>query len=92
MSKTKLQIPADLPKKIKEDIQKIAIKAFKVIDGKGYARVDFLVNDKTSEINIIEINTIPGFTNISMFPKLWEYSGISYANLLEELIKLALEN
>lgn len=90
-SKTKLIIPADLTKKLTEEIQQIAIKAFKAIDGKGFSRVDFLVNDKTGEINIIEINTIPGFTNISMFPKLFEKSGTSYSDLLEQLINLTLE-
>lgn len=90
-SKTKLKIPANISEEISNKIQQIAIKAFKAIDGKGFARVDFLVNDKTEEINIIEINTIPGFTNISMYPKLWKYSGLKYQELLEELVKLALE-
>ena len=90
-SKTKLIIPAKISKELTLEIQKIAVKAFKAIDGKGYARVDFLVNDETGEIYIIEINTIPGFTNISMFPKLFENSGINYSELLDQLIKLALE-
>ena len=80
-----------MSKEITQKIQEISIKAFKAIDAKGYARVDFLVNDKTGKINIIEINTIPGFTNISMYPKLWEYSGLKYKDLLENLINLALE-
>lgn len=90
-SKAKLIIPAEISKELTLEIQKIAVKAFKAIDGKGFSRVDFLVNDKTGEINIIEINTIPGFTSISMFPKLFENTGISYSDLLEQLINLALE-
>lgn len=90
-SKTKLNIPANLSEELTNKVRKEAIKAFKAIDGKGYARVDFMVNYKTGEINIIEINTIPGFTNISMYPKLWEESGLKYPNLLEELINLAIE-
>ena len=69
-----------------------AIKAFKAIDGKGFARVDFFVNEETEEIYINEINTLPGFTEISMYPKLWEQSGLEYTKLLDELINLALED
>lgn len=87
---SKIEIPADLPKDISEEIRKQAIKAFKAIDGKGLARVDFFVEKKSNEIYINEINTMPGFTNISMYPKLFEKSGISYKELLDKLIKLAL--
>ena len=87
---SKIEIPADLPKEISEKIRKQAIKAFKAIDGKGLARVDFFVEKKSNEIYINEINTMPGFTNISMYPKLFEKSGISYKELLDKLIKLAL--
>ncbi len=84
-------IPADIEKSINEKIKSIAIKAFKAIDGKGMARVDFFIDKDTNKIYINEINTIPGFTNISMYPKLFEESGISYNNLLDKLINLALE-
>lgn len=87
---SKTVIPEDLPKEISEEIRKQAIKAFKAIDGKGLARVDFFVERKSNEIYINEINTMPGFTSISMYPKLFEKSGISYKELLDKLIELAL--
>lgn len=83
-------IPAKLSKKLIEKAQKLAIKTYKVLCCEGMARVDmFLTKDKKIYIN--EINTIPGFTNISMYSKLWEQSGISYPNLLDRLIQLALD-
>ena len=88
---SKTEIPADLPREISEKIRKQAIKAFKSIDGKGLSRVDFFVEDKTNKIIINEINTMPGFTNISMYPKMLEKSGISYKELITNLIELALE-
>ena len=90
-AESKLTIPAEINKELADKIQKTAIKAFKAIDGKGFARVDFFVNDKTNEIYINEINTLPGFTEISMYPKLWTQSGLEYSKLLDELINLALE-
>lgn len=89
--KSKTEIPANLPEKISEEIKKQAIKAFKSIDGKGLSRVDFFVEKQTNEIYINEINTLPGFTSISMYPKLFEKSGISYQDLLSKLIELAVE-
>ena len=88
---SKLTIPANLNEEISNKVRSIAIKAFKAIDGKGFARVDFFVNDKTNEIYLNEINTLPGFTDISMYPKLWEQSGLEYSLVLDELINLALE-
>lgn len=88
---SRTQIPADLPEKITEKIRKQAIKAFKAVNGSGLSRVDFFVENKTNEIIINEINTMPGFTNISMYPKLFEASGISYSELLDRIINLALE-
>ena len=84
-------IPADLPKEMSNRIRDLAIKAFKAIDGKGLSRVDFFANEKTDEIYINEINTLPGFTTISMYPKLFENVGIPYTELLDKLIQLALE-
>ena len=84
-------IPADIDEKIVKKIRETAIKAFKAVDGKGFARVDFFVENKTNDIKIIEINTIPGFTQISMYPKLWEQEEIAYGELLDKLIDLALE-
>lgn len=90
-AESKLTIPAEINKDLTDEVRKTAIKAFKAIDGKGFARVDFFVNDKTNEIYINEINTLPGFTEISMYPKLWTQSGLEYSKLLDELINLALE-
>lgn len=86
-----LTIPARLPEKLSDKVREMAIKAFKSVDGKGFARVDFFANEKTNEVYINEINTIPGFTEISMYPKLWEAAGLKYSDLLDELIKLAVE-
>ena len=84
-------IPANLDEKVSNEIRKLAIKAFKAIDGKGLSRVDFFVEDKTNQIYINEINTLPGFTKISMYPKLFEAVGILYNDLLDKLIELAQE-
>lgn len=90
-AESKTQIPANISKELSEKIRKIAIKAYKALDCKGLSRVDFFIEKETEKIYINEINTMPGFTKISMYPKLWEYSGIKYSELLDELIKLALE-
>jgi D-alanine-D-alanine ligase len=89
--KSQIIVPASLPARITKKIQDIAMKAFKAIDCAGMARVDFLVTRGRYKIYICEVNTIPGFTSISMYPKLWEASGLSYSNLLDTLIKLAIE-
>jgi len=83
-------IPAKLPKKVGREIQRLAGKAFRVLDLAGMARVDFFVTKKDT-IYLNEVNTIPGFTSISMYPKLWEASGISYGELLDRLIALAID-
>ena len=88
---SKTEIPANIPEDISNEIRKQAIKAFKAIDGKGLSRVDFFVEKNTNKIYINEINTLPGFTSISMYPKLFEESGITYKELLNKLIELALE-
>ena len=90
-SASKTVIPADLPENISEEIRKTAVKAFKAIDGSGLARVDFFVENSTNKVFINEVNTMPGFTSISMYPKLFEASGIKYSDLLDKLIDLALE-
>lgn len=84
-------IPAKLPAAAVRTIQDYAVRGFKAIDGAGMARLDFLVKRRTNKIFLNEINTIPGFTSISMYPKLWEASGIPYPQLLDRLIDLALE-
>lgn len=89
--KSESVIPATLPKDVAKKIQNYAVQGFKAIDGAGMARVDFLITRKSNRIYLNEINTIPGFTSISMYPKLWEASGISYSSLLDRLIRLAFE-
>lgn len=85
-----LEIPADLPKDISNTLRKYAAKAFMAIDGSGLSRVDFFVTEDY-QIYINEINTFPGFTPISMYPKLWEETGLAYGDLIEELIQLAVQ-
>lgn len=89
--KSKTVIPADLPAETISKIREYAVKAFKALDCAGLSRVDFFVHKETGEVYINEINTLPGFTDISMYPMLWEASGISYGELIEKLIDLAIE-
>jgi len=86
-----LIIPADIPVETAELARKYAVQAFKAIDAAGLARVDYLLDRDTGELYLSEINTIPGFTQISMYPKLWEASGVSYSELIDRLVELALE-
>ncbi|HLS03966.1 MAG TPA: D-alanine--D-alanine ligase family protein [Actinomycetales bacterium] len=84
-----LRAPADLPPSIIKEIQHLADRAFRAVDAEGLARVDFFVTE-SEEILVNELNTMPGFTPYSMYPKLWEVSGLSYGELIDELISLAL--
>jgi D-alanine-D-alanine ligase len=84
-------IPADLPEATAVEIRRLAIAAFEAIDCTGLARVDFLLSRSTGEVVINEINTLPGFTTISMYSKMWEASGVSYPQLIDRLVALALE-
>lgn len=84
-------IPADLPKKTAEQVRRLSIEAFKAIDASGMSRVDFLLSRADGTLWLNEVNTIPGFTTISMFAKLWAASGVEYPVLLDRLIALALE-
>ena len=88
---SRTEVPAKLPNNIIEKIQRDGIRAFQAIDGSGLARVDFFVERGTNRVIINEINTMPGFTSISMYPKLWEASGISFSELIDRLIQLAIE-
>jgi D-alanine-D-alanine ligase len=88
---SELLIPARLSPRQSKRVQELAVRAFKAIDCAGMGRVDFLLDRKSGRIFVLEINTIPGFTSISMYPKLWEASGVSYSKLLDRLIELALE-
>lgn len=89
--KSTLQIPAEINKDTMEEIQQLAIEAYKAIDCAGLARVDFFINKITGKVLLNEINTLPGFTTISMYPKLWEKSGLPMPELLDQLINLAFE-
>ena len=89
--RSKSVIPADLEPSLVDDVRRQAIEAFRAIDGAGMARVDFLIPRGTREIYVNEVNTIPGFTTISMYSKMWEASGVSYPQLLDRLIALAIE-
>lgn len=89
--KSQAIIPAKLPKKVVEKVRSIAIQAFKTLDLCGMARIDFFVKRKNYKIYLSEANTIPGFTSISMYPKLWQTSGLPYPKLLDKLIELAIQ-
>ncbi len=86
-----LEIPAKLPTDVSEQIREYAVRAYKLIDCAGMARVDFFLEKVTYNIYLNELNTIPGFTQISMYPKLWEASGLPYAKLVDRLIAFAME-
>jgi D-alanine-D-alanine ligase len=88
---SELIIPARLPKRKAHEVQELSISAFRAVECAGMARVDFLLDRKTGKVFVNEVNTIPGFTPISMYPKLWEASGLAYPRLLDRLIELALE-
>jgi D-alanine-D-alanine ligase len=90
-SHTRLVIPADVTGEQARAIQELAVRAFQAIDCSGMARVDFFLEGKEQRLLLNEINTIPGFTNVSMYPKMWEASGITYMQLIDRLIQLAVE-
>jgi D-alanine-D-alanine ligase len=90
-NRSQLLIPAPIPAEATARVRALALRAFMALDGAGLARVDFLMNGATGELFVNELNTMPGFTAISMYPKLWEASGISYPDLVDRLVDLALE-
>lgn len=87
----RLEIPAKLSDEQTTEIQQLAIQAFQAVDGSGLGRVDFFLEKETGKLLLNEINTMPGFTSISMYPKLWEASGLGYSQLIDHLIELAFE-
>lgn len=89
--KTEFRIPAPLSEDKTAEVQQLAIAAYKAVGCSGMARIDFFLEKETEKVYVNEINTIPGFTEISMYPKLWEASGIPFPRLIEELIRLAFE-
>ena len=89
--RSRLILPALLPPEVTERVRELACRAFESVGGEGYARVDFLLDKQTGSLYVNEVNTIPGFTEISMFPKLWGISGLPLPELLDTLVQLALE-
>ncbi len=87
---TQLHIPADIPAATADRLREIAVEAYKAIDCAGLARVDFFLTPD-GELLLNEVNTIPGFTPMSMYPKLWEYAGLSYRDLISRLIEFGFE-
>jgi len=85
------QIPADLPASMIEQVRRLSVDAFRALELSGMARVDFFVDGETNALFLNEVNTIPGFTSISMYPKMWEATGLAYPALLDRLLTLALE-
>jgi D-alanine-D-alanine ligase len=90
-NKSQTIIPADIPQATAEEVRRQAVTAFLALDLSGLARVDFFLDKESGQVYINEVNTMPGFTQISMYPKLWEASGLSYTELLDRLIELAIE-
>ncbi|GIV68629.1 D-alanine--D-alanine ligase family protein [Caldilinea sp.] len=88
---SQLLIPAPIDAALMEQVRSYAVRAFQALECEGLARVDFLMNGETQELFVNEINTMPGFTRISMYPKLWEASGVAYPELVHRLLELALE-
>ena len=85
------RVPADLPAERTEELRHLAVECYRAVECEGMARVDFFLEAETNRLYINEINTIPGFTSISMYPKMWEHSGIAFGELLDRLIALALD-
>jgi len=91
LEKAETVIPANLSPEQTAELQKLAVECYRAVECEGMARVDFLLENATGKLYINEINTIPGFTSISMYPKMWEYSGLAMPQLIDQLIELALE-
>jgi D-alanine-D-alanine ligase len=91
LDRTEFRVPAGLAPAELDEVRRLAVACYQAVECEGMARVDFLVEGATRRIYINEINTIPGFTSISMYPKMWEHDGLSYPKLIDRLIELALE-
>jgi D-alanine-D-alanine ligase len=91
LDRAAIRLPADLPADKTEELRRLAIECFRAVECEGMARVDFFLETATDRLYINELNTIPGFTSISMYPKMWEHSGIGFSALLDRLIELALD-
>ena len=91
LDQAKFQLPADLSSEKTAELRRLAVECYRAVECEGMARVDFLLEGATGKLYINEINTIPGFTSISMYPKMWEQTGLAYPKLIDRLIELALE-
>ncbi|MBM3776191.1 MAG: D-alanine--D-alanine ligase [Acidobacteria bacterium] len=91
LDQAQFRLPAELPQEKTDELRRLAVDCYQAVECEGMARVDFLMEGASGELYINEINTIPGFTSISMYPKMWEQSGLPFAALLDRLIALALE-
>ena len=91
LDKAQVQVPADLEPKTTGELRRLAVECYRAVECEGMARVDFLLEGATGKLFINEINTIPGFTSISMYPKMWEHSGVPFGVLIDRLIELALD-
>jgi len=91
LDRAEFRLPADLPPARTDELRKLALACYRAVDCEGMARVDFLLESSTDRLYINEINTIPGFTSISMYPKMWEHAGVGFSELVDRLIGLALE-
>jgi D-alanine-D-alanine ligase len=91
LDKAETKVPADLPPEVSDELRRLAVACYRAVECEGMGRVDFLLEQATGQLYINEINTIPGFTSISMYPKMWEHSGVPFPELLDRLIELALE-
>ncbi|MGO9260390.1 MAG: D-alanine--D-alanine ligase family protein [Bryobacteraceae bacterium] len=90
LDKARTEVPADLPPETTGELRRLALECYRAVECEGMARVDFLLEGATGKLYLNEINTIPGFTSISMYPKMWEHSGIGFSALIDRLIELAL--
>jgi D-alanine-D-alanine ligase len=91
LDRAQTRLPADLPPAAMDELRRLAVACYRAVECEGMGRVDFLLENSTGKLFINEINTIPGFTSISMYPKMWEHSGIGFSALLDRLIELALD-
>jgi D-alanine-D-alanine ligase len=91
LDKAQTQVPADLPADKTEELRRLAVECYRAVECEGMGRVDFLLENATGKLFINEINTIPGFTSISMYPKMWEHSGIGFSALIDQVIELAMD-
>jgi D-alanine-D-alanine ligase len=91
LDRAETKLPADLPAATMDELRRLAVECYRAVECEGMGRVDFLLEESTGKLYINEINTIPGFTSISMYPKMWEASGIGFSALIDRLIDLALD-